>query len=114
VFFRLRQLRPGDRIYKQHADGTLVVFRVYAEHTFAKDHFPTQKLYGPAPTRNCASSPVAGVRRGYRLVPEHRRRLRRCPARPACTSRKISEILVRADASGRWPSGVRGDLGAVR
>ena len=45
VFFRLRQLRPGDRIYVQHADGTPAVFRVCAEHTFAKDHFPTQKVY---------------------------------------------------------------------
>jgi sortase (surface protein transpeptidase) len=49
VFFRLRQLRPGDRVYVRHADGTLAVFRVYAEHMFAKDHFPTQKVYGPAP-----------------------------------------------------------------
>jgi hypothetical protein len=29
--------------------GTPAVFRVYAEHTFAKDHFPTQQVYGPAP-----------------------------------------------------------------
>jgi hypothetical protein len=49
VFFRLRQLRPGDRIYVRHADGTLAVFRVYAEHMFAKDHFPTKKVYGLAP-----------------------------------------------------------------
>ena len=49
VFFRLRQLRPGDRIYVQHADGTLAAFRVYAEHTYAKGHFPIQKVYGPAP-----------------------------------------------------------------
>jgi sortase (surface protein transpeptidase) len=49
VFFRLRQLRPGDRIYIQYADGTLVVFRVYAEHTYAKDQFPMQKVTGPTP-----------------------------------------------------------------
>ena len=49
VFFRLRQLRLGDRIYVQHADSTLAVFRVYAEHILARDHFPTQKVYGPAP-----------------------------------------------------------------
>jgi hypothetical protein len=42
VFFRLRLLRPGDRIYVRHADGTLAVFRVYAEHMFAKDRFPTR------------------------------------------------------------------------
>ena len=36
-----------------------------------------RRCTGPRPTRNCASSPVAGVQRGDRLVPEHRRRLRR-------------------------------------
>jgi sortase (surface protein transpeptidase) len=49
VFFRLRLLRPGNRVYIRHADGTLAVFRVYAERAYAKDHFPTQKVYGPAP-----------------------------------------------------------------
>jgi len=49
VFFRLRLLRPGDRVYVRHADGTLAVFRVYAERSYAKDRFPTQKVYGPAP-----------------------------------------------------------------
>jgi len=49
VFFRLRLLRPGDRIYVRHTDGTLTVFRVYAEHMYAKDRFPTPKVYGPAP-----------------------------------------------------------------
>jgi hypothetical protein len=50
VFFRLRLLRPGDRIYIRRADGTLVVFRVYAEHSYAKDRFPTLRVYGPAPS----------------------------------------------------------------
>ena len=54
VFFRLRLLRPGDLVYVRHADGTLAVFRVYAEHMYAKDRFPTRQVYGPAPTRNCA------------------------------------------------------------
>ena len=36
-----------------------------------------RRCTGPPPTRNCVSSPAAGVRRGNRLVPEHRRRLRR-------------------------------------
>jgi hypothetical protein len=49
VFFRLRLLRPGDRVYVRHADGTLAVFRVYAERSYPKDRFPTQKVYGPAP-----------------------------------------------------------------
>ena len=50
VFFRLRLLRPGDRVYIRHADGTLAVFRVYAEHMYAKDRFPTAQVYGPAPS----------------------------------------------------------------
>jgi hypothetical protein len=49
VFFRLRLLRPGDRIYVRHANGTLTVFRVYAGRSYAKDRFPTQRVYGPAP-----------------------------------------------------------------
>ena len=49
VFFRLRLLRPGDRIYIRRADGTLAVFRIYAARMYAKDRFPTQQVYGPAP-----------------------------------------------------------------
>jgi len=49
VFFRLRLLRPGDRVYIRQAGGALAVFRVYAEHSYRKDHFPTQRVYGPAP-----------------------------------------------------------------
>ena len=49
VFFRLRLLRPGDRIYVRRSGGKLAVFRVYAEHMYAKNRFPTQKVYGPAP-----------------------------------------------------------------
>jgi Sortase domain len=49
VFFRLRLLRPGNLVYIRQADGRLAVFRVYAEHMYAKDRFPTQKVYGPAP-----------------------------------------------------------------
>jgi Sortase domain len=49
VFFRLRLLRTGDRVYIRHAGGTLAVFRVYAERMYAKDRFPTQQVYGPAP-----------------------------------------------------------------
>jgi sortase (surface protein transpeptidase) len=49
VFFRLRLLRPGNRVYVRQADGVLAVFRVYATRSYAKDHFPTQRVYGPAP-----------------------------------------------------------------
>jgi Sortase domain len=49
VFFRLRLLRPGDLVYVRRSDGTLAVFRVYAERMYAKTRFPTGKVYGPAP-----------------------------------------------------------------
>jgi hypothetical protein len=49
VFFRLRLLRPGNRVYVRQAGGRLAVFRVYAERSYPKDHFPTQRVYGPAP-----------------------------------------------------------------
>jgi hypothetical protein len=49
VFFRLRLLRPGDRVYVRRAGGKLAVFRVYAERMYAKDRFPTRQVYGPAP-----------------------------------------------------------------
>jgi hypothetical protein len=49
VFFRLRLLRAGDRVYVRRADGTLTVFRVYAAYSYAKDRFPTRRVYGPAP-----------------------------------------------------------------
>jgi sortase (surface protein transpeptidase) len=49
VFFRLRLLRPGDLVYVRRSDGTLVVFRVYAEHMYPKNDFPTARVYGPTP-----------------------------------------------------------------
>jgi sortase (surface protein transpeptidase) len=49
VFFRLRLLRPGDHVYVRQAGGKVAVFRVYATGSYAKDHFPTQRVYGPAP-----------------------------------------------------------------
>jgi sortase (surface protein transpeptidase) len=49
VFFRLRLLRPGERVYVRRSDGTLVVFRVSAEHMYTKNDFPTAQVYGPVP-----------------------------------------------------------------
>src|SRR5690242_18052653 len=36
VFFRLRLLHPGNLVYVRRTDGTLAVFRVYAEHMYVK------------------------------------------------------------------------------
>ena len=49
IFFRLRLLRPGELVYVRRADGTLVVFRVTAEHMYPKNEFPTEQVYGPVP-----------------------------------------------------------------
>ena len=49
VFYRLPQLRPGDKVYVKRADGTLVEFRVTSVQTYLKDRFPTQAVYGPTP-----------------------------------------------------------------
>ena len=49
VFFRLPELKRGDDIYVKRADGTTVEFRVTANQTYLKDHFPTDTVYGPTP-----------------------------------------------------------------
>ena len=49
VFYRLAELRPGDKVYVERADGTLVEFRVTSTQTYLKDRFPTQAVYGPTP-----------------------------------------------------------------
>jgi hypothetical protein len=49
VFFWLRTMRPGERIYVRRADGTLAVFTVTAVRTYAKARFPTATVYGPVP-----------------------------------------------------------------
>ena len=49
VFFRLRLLRPGERVYVRRAGGSLAVFEVIAVHSYLKARFPTMAVYGPVP-----------------------------------------------------------------
>ena len=49
VFFRLRELKPGNLIYVRRSDGSLAVFRVTSVRTFAKARFPAAQVYGPVP-----------------------------------------------------------------
>jgi sortase (surface protein transpeptidase) len=49
IFFWLRTLHRGDRIYVGRADGTMAVFTVTRIRKFAKDDFPTAAVYGPVP-----------------------------------------------------------------
>jgi hypothetical protein len=47
VFYRLRDLRRGDRIAVVGADGRTVTFVVQRLATYAKSGFPTAAVYGP-------------------------------------------------------------------
>ncbi len=49
VFFRLSELRRGNDVYIERADGTTAEFRVTSVQTYLKDRFPTQAVYGPTP-----------------------------------------------------------------
>ena len=50
VFFRLGDLRRGDAITIERADGSRVGFRVAGAERYAKDRFPTARVYGPTAT----------------------------------------------------------------
>lgn len=50
VFYRLREMKAGERIYIRRTNRTVAVFRVTAKHTFLKSQFPTRDVYGPTPT----------------------------------------------------------------
>ncbi|MDQ1518333.1 MAG: hypothetical protein QOE80_4163 [Actinomycetota bacterium] len=47
VFYRLRDLKPGDGITVTRADGSEVVFLVDRLEQHPKDAFPTDEVYGP-------------------------------------------------------------------
>jgi sortase (surface protein transpeptidase) len=47
VFFRLRELRKGDAIVVTRRDGSRVRFTVEGSERYAKDRFPSKKVYGP-------------------------------------------------------------------
>jgi sortase (surface protein transpeptidase) len=46
VFFRLRELKPGDRIEVIRKDGSTVVFAVDSVGSVPKSKFPTEQVYG--------------------------------------------------------------------
>jgi LPXTG-site transpeptidase (sortase) family protein len=48
VFYRLRDLRAGDRVYVTLADGKMAAFVVDGLQKVAKDAFPTASVYGRA------------------------------------------------------------------
>ena len=46
VFYRLKQLKPGDVVHVDYGDAT-VTFSVRESESFAKSRFPTLEVYGP-------------------------------------------------------------------
>jgi LPXTG-site transpeptidase (sortase) family protein len=46
VFYRLGALRKGDAVWVRRRDGTRVRFTVQGSARFAKDDFPTDRVYG--------------------------------------------------------------------
>ncbi len=61
IFFWLRTLHRGDRIYVGRADGTMAVFTVTRVKKFAKDEFPTAAVYGPVPDSELRLITCGGV-----------------------------------------------------
>jgi len=49
VFFRLRELQPGDEVRVIRADATTDTFRVDRVGQFPKSDFPTLEVYGATP-----------------------------------------------------------------
>jgi hypothetical protein len=46
VFYKLGDLRPGNRAYITRADGVVAVFQISGVRQFPKVHFPTKLVYG--------------------------------------------------------------------
>ena len=51
VFFRLKELRPGDKVTVPRSDGITATFTVTGVERYPKNAFPTQKVHGPTPDR---------------------------------------------------------------
>jgi Sortase domain len=49
VFYRLRLLRRGKRVFVRQATGRLAVFRVTSVKMYLKSRFPTGVVFGPTP-----------------------------------------------------------------
>ena len=47
VFFRLREMKPGEAVYVDRADGSTQRFTVTAVRQVAKTDFPTDDVYAP-------------------------------------------------------------------
>jgi Sortase domain len=50
VFYRLRELRPGQALLVERADGARLRFLVEQAHSYPKTGFPTAAVFGPVPS----------------------------------------------------------------
>jgi Sortase domain len=50
VFYRLRELRPGQAVLVERADGTRLRFVVEQARSYPKASFPTGDVFGPVPS----------------------------------------------------------------
>jgi hypothetical protein len=70
VFYRLRELRPGQAILVERADGRRLRFVVEQARRYPKDQFPTAAVFGPVPEAGLRLITCAGdfdrARRSYR------------------------------------------------
>ncbi len=49
VFYRLGDLKPGDRFTIKRSDGWTTTFTVWRIGVYAKTEFPSEAVYGPVP-----------------------------------------------------------------
>ncbi|HUC55838.1 MAG TPA: sortase [Streptosporangiaceae bacterium] len=49
IFFRLRLLHAGDRVFVVRANGTLAVFKITEVRRYRKSRFPFKRVFGPVP-----------------------------------------------------------------
>lgn len=49
VFYRLRDLKPGDEVAVNRSDGQLITFTVDSVRSYPKAEFATAEVYGPVP-----------------------------------------------------------------
>lgn len=61
VFFSLGQLKVGDPVYVDRADGTTAEFRVTSLERYDRDNFPTLDIYGPIPYAGLRLITCSGV-----------------------------------------------------
>jgi hypothetical protein len=70
IFFRLRDLHPGDTILVGRSDHRTARFRVVEVQRYPKNAFPTARVYGPTPDRALRMITCGGsfdyARRSYR------------------------------------------------